>query len=581
VGSIQELLEKAVNMTDDMKDSIDLHKPFVDDIKLRCEACKSEMNRIPEVIDCWFDSGSMPIAQWHYPFENKHVFESNFPADFICEGIDQTRGWFYSLLAISTLIFDKPAYKNIVVNELVLDKNGQKMSKSKGNIVDPFEMLKIYGADAIRLYLMSVSPPWIPKKFDIEGIAEVQRKFINTLLNTYSFFVLYANIDKFDPESKPVPFDERPEIDRWILSRLYSLTDEVNDNFNKYELSKAIRGISDYLIDDVSNWYVRRNRRRFWKSEAGSDKLAAYQTLYEVLVTLTKLTAPYIPFISEDIFLNLNTDNDIQSVHHTKYPENTEALKKRIDKDLEDKMALTQKVVSIARALRNEVQIKVRQPLSEIVIVPSTDRDMGYIDELSSIICEEINVKRVRFEKNPSTILTQRAKPNFKLLGSRAGKHMSRLAETIKNFNADQINSFMENGYEHVLIDGHEFKLEMDEVEIVAESKEGYMAHSDRNISLALNITLSEDLIQEGLARELVNRIQNLRKDAGFSVTDRIVVEISGVSEKLETAFLKQKEYICNETLASELSINELSATFNKEVELDKESFTIGLSINN
>ncbi len=581
VGSVAELLEKAVNITPDMEKNIDLHKPFVDDIRIKCDACGGTMTRVPEVIDCWFDSGSMPVAQWHYPFENKERFEQNFPADFICEGIDQTRGWFYSLLAISTLIFDKPAYKNIVVNELILDKNGQKMSKSKGNIVNPFEMLEKYGADAIRLYLMSVSPPWLPKKFDEEGIVEVQRKFINTLLNTYSFFALYANVDQFDPESAEVPFGERPEIDRWILSRLYSLSDEVAGYFNRYELSKAIRAISDYLIDEVSNWYVRRNRRRFWKSEAGSDKQAAYQTLYEVLLNITKLVAPYVPFISEEIFLNLNRDHDVQSVHLTKYPENTEDLRKRIDNNLEDKMALTQKIVSIARALRNEVQIKVRQPLSEIVIVPGSEREMGYIAELQGIICEEINVKKVRFEKSAEGILTLRAKPNFKLLGSRAGKLMGRLADAIKNFNADQIKSFMENGFEHVLIDGHEFKLAMDDLEIVSESNEGFIAYSDRNISLALNVVLSDDLKEEGIARELVNRIQNIRKEAGFSVTDRIFIEISGVSDMLKQAFTNQKNYICNETLASDIAIIEISSSFSKEVELNNESFTIGLSKHN
>lgn len=581
VGSIAELLEKAVNMTPDMEKNIDLHKPFVDDIRIKCDACSGTMTRVPEVIDCWFDSGSMPVAQWHYPFENKERFEQNFPADFICEGIDQTRGWFYSLLAISTLIFDKPAYKNIVVNELILDKTGQKMSKSKGNIVNPFEMLEKYGADAIRLYLMSVSPPWLPKKFDEEGIVEVQRKFINTLINTYSFFVLYANVDQFDPESPEVPFGDRPEIDRWILSRLYSLSDEVAGYFNRYELSKAIRAISDYLIDEVSNWYVRRNRRRFWKSEAGSDKHAAYQTLYEVLLNITKLVAPYVPFISEEIFLNLNRDHNVQSVHLTKYPENTEDLRKRIDNNLEDKMALTQKIVSIARALRNEVQIKVRQPLSEIVIVPGSEREMGYISELQGIICEEINVKKVRFEKSAEGILTLRAKPNFKLLGSRAGKLMGRLADAIKNFNADQIKSFMENGFEHVLIDGHEFKLAMDDLEIVSESNEGFIAYSDRNISLALNVVLSDELKEEGLARELVNRIQNIRKDAGFSVTDRIFIEISGVSDKLKQAFTNQKNYVCNETLASDIAVRAISSSFSREVELNNESFTIGLSKHN
>jgi isoleucyl-tRNA synthetase len=577
IGSIKELLERAQNLSDTTKENIDLHKPYMDDVTLKCEKCSGVMRRVPEVIDCWFDSGSMPVAQWHYPFENKEVFENNFPADFICEGIDQTRGWFYSLLAISTLLFDKPAFKNIIVNELILDKNGQKMSKSRGNAAVPEEIIEKYGSDAIRWYLMTVSAPWIPKKFDSAGIVEVQRKFINTLINVYSFFVLYANIDQFDPAQEAVAFDKRPEIDRWILSRLYTVVDQVEDCFCKYDLTKAARAISDYVIDDVSNWYVRRNRRRFWKSEGGEDKLAAYQTLYEVILTVSKLIAPYTPFLSEEIFLNLNNDKSIESVHHCKYPKLTDELRALIDSELESKMNIAQKVVTGARALRNEAQIKVRQPLSELVFIAASKKENDYILEMSGIICEELNVKSIRSVDNVSKIVNLKAKPNFKTLGTRAGKLMSRLSDTIKNFDLTQIQSFLNNGFEHVLIDGHEFRLEQDDIEIIPEAKEGFTAQSDSDITIALNIQLTDELIQEGFAREFVNRVQNLRKEAGFVVTNHIIIEVQDISAELIKGLQNKKSYICNETLADDIIINELSADFKSEVKIDKNKFLIGL----
>ncbi|MGD9486729.1 MAG: isoleucine--tRNA ligase [Calditrichaceae bacterium] len=580
IGSINELFEKAVNLEEKDKEKIDLHKPYVDDIKIKCEKCGKEMHRVPEVIDCWFDSGSMPIAQWHYPFENKEIFEKNFPADFICEGIDQTRGWFYSLLAISTLLFDKPAFKNIVVNELILDKSGQKMSKSKGNVVVPEEMIQKFGADPIRWYLMTVSPPWIPKKFDTDGVAEVQRKFFNTLINTYSFFLLYANIDQFDPEAPQVSIEKRPEIDRWIISKLYTLINQVEEYINKFDLTKAARAISDFVIDDVSNWYVRRNRRRFWKSDEGTDKLSAYQTLYEVLITISKLIAPYAPFISEEIFMNLNRDKSLASVHHARYPEVTDEMRSAIDSDLEKKMDLAQNIVTAARSLRNEALIKVRQPLSEILIVPATKSEKDHIMSMQTIICEELNVKQLRFIDDASLIVNLKAKPNYKTLGSKAGKLMGRLAETINNFERPQIKSFMDNGYEHVLIDGHEFRLETEDVEILSESKEGYVTYNDRDLTLALNTVLTEDLIEEGLAREFVNRIQNLRKDASFDVTDHIKIEIGSVSEELSAAIKNQRKYICNETLADIIEFSAINAEYKNEIVINKETFVVGLSKN-
>ncbi|MEJ2535868.1 MAG: isoleucine--tRNA ligase [Calditrichia bacterium] len=364
IGSIRELQEKGENVPED----IDLHKPHVDEIKITCEKCQGKMQRVTEVIDVWFDSGSMPYAQWHYPFENEEIFKGNFPADFICEGVDQTRGWFYSLLAISTMLFDKPAYKNIVVNELVLDKEGQKMSKSKGNAVVPEEVINEFGSDPLRWYFITVSAPWVPKRFDTTGIAEVYRKFFDTLFNTYSFFALYANIDRFEVNSPQIKFERRPEIDRWILSLLYSTVEQVTEKMENYDMTRAARIISDFVIDDVSNWYVRRNRRRFWKGEMNDDKLSAYQTLYEVLLTVTKLIAPVVPLVSEDLYLNLRTEEMPESVHLTTYPVLTAEMKSRQNRELENRMQVAQRIVGLARSVRNTVKLKVRQPLARIIV---------------------------------------------------------------------------------------------------------------------------------------------------------------------------------------------------------------------
>lgn len=577
IGSVDELFEKALNLSEEDRRKLDLHKPYVDHIEIQCDQCGGVMHRVPEVIDCWFDSGSMPIAQWHYPFENKEAFENHFPADFICEGIDQTRGWFYSLLAISTLLFDQPAYKNIVVNELILDKDGQKMSKSKGNVVVPEEMIARFGADPIRWYLMTVSPPWIPKKFDPEGISEVQRKLFNTLLNTHSFFVMYANIDLFDPQQPQVPFDSRPEIDRWILSRLYSTVRQVEDYFNRFDLTKAARTVADYLIDDVSNWYVRRNRRRFWKSGSSQDKSAAYQTLYEVLLTVTKLIAPYAPFVSEELYLNLTDGRDEESVHLCAYPKLTDQQELHIDSELEEKMATAQKVVTMARALRNEAQIKVRQPLSQLIFVSKSATERDHVQQMSHIIRDELNVKEVLVEKDASKIVNLKAKPNFKVLGQRAGKLMGRLAQSIKNFDAQQIASFQSKGFEHVTIDGHEFKLEAEDVDVISEAKENYVAQSDHGVTVALYTLLDDPLREEGFAREFVNRVQNLRKEAGFDITDHIIIKVEGLDNKFSDALEHQNEYICSETLADAIRIAAADTSFKKEVSIEKQTILIGL----
>ena len=452
------------------------------------------------------------------------------------------------------------------------------MSKSRGNAVDPQEMIARFGADTIRWYLMSVSSPWTPKKFDPEGVMEVQRKFMNTLLNTYSFFALYANIDHFDPADQPVPFENRPEIDRWIVSRLYTVVQQTEAYFEKFDLTRAARIISDYLIDDVSNWYVRRNRRRFWKSGDSDDKRAAYQTLHEVLLTVSKLIAPYAPFISDELYLNLTAGKEELSIHLAGYPTLSEEQKELIDEHLEAKMRLAQQVVTIARALRNEAQIRVRQPLAELIFVSENEQDREYVREMTQIISDELNVKKVVLETDSTQIVNLTAKPNFRVLGSKAGKLMGRIAAAVKNFDAAQIQSFQENGYEHILIDGHEFRLEPEDVEITAHAKEGYTAQSDRAITVALNTQLSEELLEEGFAREFVNRVQNFRKEAGFEVTDHILIQVQDMEKKETDALKRQKAYICNETLADEIQFNEISTDFKKETKIERQTFLIGLA---
>jgi isoleucyl-tRNA synthetase len=576
IGSISELREKSENVTDDL----DLHKPDVDTIVINCEKCNGVMNRVPEVIDCWFDSGSMPYAQFHYPFENKEQFEKNFPADFICEGIDQTRGWFYSLLAISTLLFDKPAFKNIVVNELILDKDGQKMSKSKGNVVIPEDIISKYGADTVRWYLMTVSPPWTPKRFDEEGIKEVLRKFMNTLLNTYSFFVLYANIDNYQHDKEKIEFSERPEIDRWIISKLYAIIEQVTESLENYELTRAARQISDYLVDDVSNWYVRRNRRRFWKSEDWNDKLSAYETLYEVLITISKLIAPYVPFIADDIFTNLRNNTEPESVHLCDYPVLNDQQKTLRDENLENRMALVQNVVSITHSLRNESNIRVRQPLSRVLVYLKDEKDRLNLKTMAAIICDELNVKNLELIDTPGDLINKSAKPNFKVLGPKVGKIMGKLAPIIQSFSSDQIDHFEQKGYERIVLDGQEIKLDLEDVEIVTTSKEGFTTFTDSDLTIALDLSLSDDLIEEGFARELINRIQNMRKEIDFAVTDRIDIYLDSQSDLLIRTLENKKDYIKNETLAVDILDKKVEDLIIKEITIGQESFSLGLKRN-
>ncbi len=557
VGSIAELQEGYVERNGkkvSVKDigELDLHKPFVDEIKF--ERGRKIFTRTPELIDVWFDSGAMPFAQYHYPFENKELFEKNFfPADFICEGIDQTRGWFYTLHAIATMLFDNVAFKNIIVNELILDKKGLKMSKSKGNTVDPFMLFDKYGADTTRWYLIVNSPPWRPTLFDEEGVAEVQRKFLGTLLNTYSFFTLYANIDKFNFDQALVAYEERPEIDRWIISKVNSLIKEYEDLMDNYEVTRAARAVQSFVIDQLSNWYVRRCRRRFWKSEMNKNKISAYQTLYECLLSVSKLISPFAPFIAEEIYQNLNSvtgREKSKSVHLTGYP--TAGF---IDKELEAKMDIAQKVVYLTRAMRAKNNLKVRQPLKKImVVVAKEERDA--LAKMQDVILDEVNIKEMVVLQDDSGIVNKVAKPNFKSIGPRFGKKANAVAAKIKLLGKNEI-ALLEEGHavKLTLVDA-EVEITGSDVEIINTEITGWVVETQEGVTVAMDAELNDELIKEGLAREFVNRVQNMRKDAGFEVIDRINIKLNGNSN-LVNAVLSFNEYITNETLADSISEQE------------------------
>ena len=556
IGSIEEVRNgfieengKRISLKD--LEKIDLHKPFVD--KILFEKNGKIYKRTPEVIDVWFDSGAMPFAQYHYPFENKEAFEKNyFPAQYICEGIDQTRGWFYTLHAISTMLFDNVAFKNVIVNELILDKTGRKMSKSVGNTVDPFLLFDKYGADATRWYLVTNSPPWRPTLFDEEGLVEVQRKFFGTLVNTYSFFALYANIDGFNFKDALIPYEERPEIDRWIISKLNALVEEYEQLMNDYDVTKAARAVSSYTIDQLSNWYVRRSRRRFWKSEMNKEKLSAYQTLYECLETLCKLTAPFAPFISEAIYLDLNAETKrekFESVHLAEFPKATYR-----DKSLEEKMEVAQNVVYLTRAMRAKNNLKVRQPLKKIMVALDKSKHEA-LSKMKDVILEEVNIKELLILTDDSEIVNKSAKANFKSIGPKFGKKVKTVAELIKNFTKDEISK-IEKGTDIVLnIDGEDLAISKDDVEIISTEITGWVVEAEAGITVAIDAELDEALIEEGLAREFVNRIQNMRKDAGFDVTDKIIINFTG-SENFVKAIKNFNQYISTETLAEKLSEN-------------------------
>jgi isoleucyl-tRNA synthetase len=574
IGSVEELkseMQRAVkagvlakdifesfevgNNSEENYAKIDLHKNIVDAIVL-VSPSGQKMFRESDLIDVWFDSGSMPYAQWHYPFENKDLIDKGtaYPADFIAEGVDQTRGWFYTLHAIATMVFDSVAYKNVVSNGLVLDKNGQKMSKRLGNAVDPFETLSTYGADATRWYMISNANPWDNLKFDLEGIEEVKRKFFGTLYNTYSFFQLYANLDNFTYSEADIPVNERPEIDRWILSELNTLIKKVDEFYAEYEPTRAARAISDFTQDYLSNWYVRLCRRRFWKGDYQQDKISAYQTLYTCMVTLAKLGAPIAPFFMDKLYLDLNTvtkKETFESVHLANFPECNTAF---IDKSLERKMEAAQTISSLVLSLRAKEKIKVRQPLQKIMIPVTSKQQKEEILAVSDLIKHEVNIKEIELLEEASDILVKQIKPNFKTLGPRFGKDMKAIAGAVTNFTSEDINKIEQNGVLDILINGNNITLSLDDVEITSQDIEGWLVANEGNLTVALDVTISDDLRSEGIARELVNRIQNLRKDSGFEVTDRIDVKLQS-DTRINTAINTNISYIKAETLTEGLEI--------------------------
>ena len=541
------------NMSDENYATIDLHKNIVDQIILVSPSGKP-MQRESDLIDVWFDSGSMPYAQWHYPFENKELIDENksFPADFIAEGVDQTRGWFYTLHAIGTMVFDSVAYKNVVSNGLVLDKNGQKMSKRLGNAADPFETLETYGADATRWYMISNANPWDNLKFDKEGIEEVKRKFFGTLYNTYSFFTLYTNIDGFSYLEEDIPLLERPELDRWILSELHTLIQKVDKFYEEYEPTKAARAISDFTQDYLSNWYVRLSRRRFWKGDYQQDKISAYQTLYTCMVTIAKIAAPIAPFFMDKLYLDLNAvskKETFESVHLADFPVFKDSF---IDKSLERKMEDAQTISSLVLSLRAKEKIKVRQPLQKIMIPVESTEQKSSILAVANLIKHEVNIKEIVLLEDASDILVKQIKPNFKTLGPKFGKEMKFIANAIRNFTKEDIVKIELNGKIAIELEGKIINLDFSDVEISSKDIEGWLVANEGAITVALDVTISEELRKEGVARELINRIQNARKDKGLEVTDRIKLTVLKF-EDLEESINNNKEYIMSETLTDEL----------------------------
>ena len=539
------------DMSKENYDLVDLHKHYVDQITL-VSASGKPMQRESDLIDVWFDSGSMPYAQWHYPFENKEVFENNFPADFIAEGVDQTRGWFFTLHAIGTMCFDSVAYKNVVSNGLVLDKNGQKMSKRLGNAVDPFETIDQYGPDATRWYMVTNAPPWENLKFDIAGIQEVQRKFFRALHNTYAFFALYANIDNFRFEEEKIPLADRPEIDRWVISRLNSLVETVEDAYENYEPHRAGRVIQEFVVDHLSNWYVRLCRRRFWKGDYGQDKIAAYQTLYQCLETVARLAAPIAPFYTERLFGDLNgvTGQDSSfSVHLADFPK---AVKEEIDADLEERMEIAQKVSSLVLALRKKENLRVRQPLQRIMIPSAGDHFKKQVEAVKSLILNEVNVKELEYLEEGSNLLVKKIKPNFKRLGKVYGKLMKHIAGAVARFEQADIANLEREGQIKLTVEDQELELVIEDFEITSQDIPGWLVASEGRLTVALDITLNQSLKEEGIARELVNRIQNIRKDRGLEVTDNIQIEVEAV-EELQGVLQNFDQYIKAETLAQSI----------------------------
>ena len=585
IGSVEELrneIEKSIKAgfmkenpyASDDYTKFDLHRPYIDGVIL-CSASGKKMMREPDLIDVWFDSGAMPYAQYHYMGKPGQLGKDVFPADFIAEGVDQTRGWFFTLHAIATMCFDSVAYKNVISNGLVLDKNGNKMSKRLGNAVDPFGAIQTYGADAVRWYMITNSQPWDNLKFDEAGVDEVRRKFFGTLYNTYAFFALYANIDKFDYSQADIDIKDRPEIDRWILSELNSLILEVDNAYQSYEPTRAGRAIADFVDAHLSNWYVRLSRRRFWKSEDNQDKLSAYQTLYTCLETVARLSSPIAPFFSEQLYRDLNNvtgRNKAESVHLTDFPAANTAF---IDKALEERMEAAQLISSLVLSLRKKANIRVRQPLSKIMIPVANEEMKAQIEKVSHLIKSEVNIKEIEFLSPDNNILVKNVKPNFKTLGKKYGKQMKQIQAYFANMSQEEIHQFEKNNGTHLDVDGVDVELTLEDALISTQDIPGWAVTSEGDLTVALDMTITDALMQEGLAREIVNRVQNLRKTGGFEVTDRIELLIEK-NEKTNAAVKQYGDYICNETLAT---ITEVDALDGVEAEELVEGVTVKLKI--
>ena len=570
IGSIEELK----NMSDNCPDDIELHRPYIDAVTIKCPECGKEMHRVPEVIDCWFDSGSMPFAQHHYPFENKELFESQFPADFISEAVDQTRGWFYSLLAISTLIFNKAPFKNVIVLGHVQDENGQKMSKSKGNAVDPFEALKTYGADAIRWYFYTNSAPWLPNRFHGKAVIEGQRKFMGTLWNTYAFYVLYAEIDKFDPTKYELEYDKLTVMDKWLLSKLNSMVKSVDSNLENYKIPEACKALQEF-VDDMSNWYVRRCRERYWKQGLEQDKINAYLTLYTALVTVAKAAAPMIPFMAEDIYQNLVRSVDAtaeESVHLCSFPEVKE---EQIDLELEKNMDEVLNVVGLGRAARNGSNMKNRQPLAKMYVNADIKLD-GYFKD---IIEDELNIKEVVFVDAADELSDYNFKPQLKTLGPKYGKNLGEIRTALSELDGSAAKKELDaNGNIKLNISIGEIELTADDLLIEAVQKTGLFSVSDFGVTVAIDTTLTPELIEEGFVREIISKIQTMRKDADFNVTDHIVISVEG-NDKIADIISRNKGEIFTAVVADDLTVGSVDG-HTADWNINGEKVTFGVKVN-
>ncbi|MCZ6765367.1 MAG: DUF5915 domain-containing protein, partial [bacterium] len=567
VGSIEELRELGGSSIPG-DDELDLHRPQVDEYELKCTKCKGKMTRVAEVIDAWFDSGSMPFAQYHHPFDTSGTFEDQFPADYICEGIDQSRGWFYSLLVISIFLKGESAYKNCVVTDLILDKKGQKMSKSKGNVVDPWDLLNTEGADAVRWYLISNSPPWLPTRFDSKGVTEASQKILGTLRNVYSFFTMYASVDDFEPGGDA---GELSLLDRWILSRYHSTVANVTTQLDGYDMTRAARTLQAFVIDELSNWYIRRSRRRFWKGKMGPDKIGAYNTLYTVLSGTVRLLAPFVPFVAEEIYQALHeAPGDGASVHLEDFPQSDTAL---IDRELESLMETALTVSSLGRTVRNEAGIKIRQPLAEMLIHDNGDRSKKLVadEAVLDIVLDELHVKELRLIDDPTSVVTLKAKPAFPVLGKRFGKRVPEVAAAIKALPGEALADFNRTGEATAELSGETITLGRDEMSVTVEGQEPYGAWTERGVTVALNLKIDGPLRLEGIAREIVNRLQNLRKKAGYDVSDRIVICYDG-GKTADDVFESHGALIQSETLAESADRAEQDWTDATELTVDDDT---------